>query len=408
MAGVYVNALAVGSKGRIYAGTYDLGIYSSANYGSTWSAPVQGPTGPVLELASCANGTAYAGLLYAGAYKTTDGGATWSNVSFGLPALGSSVDALSCQANGTIYAGIIYGNSFNGGGGVFISKNAGTTWAGVNTNLPSNAEVRVLTFDANGSLYAGIGSIYKTSNSGASWIKTSSTRPSSTTSIVTDAAGTLYAGARDAVYKSTDGGTSWTATGAGPFNVNAITIDSKGVIYAGGGFSGVYKSDNGGTSWSALNTGLRPQTSIYALVTDSTDTIFAATEYGLYTFGKATPNISQALMDAITTGTSKNLTLSARITPKSVDIGKPVKIYLAFLLPGLGAVLSNGTQYIAPTGAALPVHQTLTATATIDVGIFLSPLDLSGFPGTQVIVGYGTTEAEMLTNQQFKIIYTVQ
>lgn len=105
-------------------------------------------------------------------------------------------------------------------------------------------------------------------------------------------------------------------------------------------------------------------------------------------------------------GTAKNLTLTATIGPKISDVGNPVRVYVAAFHPDLRLYFSKGGQF-QPAGSPFPVHQTLNATDHMAVNILPGPVDLAAFSGLQIVVGYGSSEEDLLAKQQFQVIYTV-
>jgi photosystem II stability/assembly factor-like uncharacterized protein len=74
----------------------------------------------------------------------------------------------------------------------------------------------------------------------------------------------IFAGVQDwvggSIFKSTDGGASWSATGLTGHGFSALALSpgyaSDQTLFAGTGNGGVFKSTDGGASWSAVNTGL--------------------------------------------------------------------------------------------------------------------------------------------------------
>lgn len=162
-----------------------------------------------------------------------------------------------------------------------------------------------------------------------------------------------------------------------------------------------------------LNT-FTPQLPLYDVQTLLPQTPNFAWGYGILDVAKAFENTTSLGGDtafsvsANTSGTAKNLTLSATLVPKSADVGKTVKVYLVVILPNGSLLISNGTGF-QPLGATpFPVYQTVTASSRIEVPILPAPFDASGLIGTQVIVGYGSTEAEMLANTQYRVIHTIR
>jgi len=249
--------------------------------------------------------TIYVAAAGGGVWKTTDGGTTWAPVTDLKKTLCMGAIAIGTSVQATIYAGTGEANNStdsNFGRGILISTSAGRKWS-LSTG-PSNAFDRLTTsqiavdptdarvayaamadFGFNGLFGANTG-VWKTTNSGTTWINTTTTIDSSNpwSAVVIDPANpqTLYAAvgyilgaATNGVYKSTNGGASWTLLTAGPKGLAAgriavaVAPSNSQVVYvtaSGNGnpgsssFGTLYKimrSDNGGQTFTDL-TGSTP------------------------------------------------------------------------------------------------------------------------------------------------------
>ncbi len=107
-------------------------------------------------------------------------------------------------------------------------------------------------------------------------------------------------------------------------------------------------------------------------------------------------------------GTGNDRTLTIRFRPKGSDLGKPIKIYLG--VDRLGALkMSNGSQFEWYQGGALPVFQTVTLSPFANIfEVQIKPADqgvrMEDGPW-QLIVGYGSSEAEMLEKRQYRYLF---
>lgn len=126
-------------------------------------------------------------------------------------------------------------------GGIWKSVNGGTSWTGVQTNLPVLGVSSIIVDPSNSNIvYAGTGEVYRvdTSNTGFNVWKTR---------------GTYGIG----IIKSTDGGITWsqvlTKTSAQLFAIQMLKFQpgSSSVIYACA-TDGLYKSTNSGTTWTQI------------------------------------------------------------------------------------------------------------------------------------------------------------
>ncbi|MGZ8239169.1 MAG: WD40/YVTN/BNR-like repeat-containing protein [Methylobacter sp.] len=89
---------------------------------------------------------------------------------------------------------------------------------------------------------------------------------------------TVYAAGGGSLYKSTNSGASWQAVNAGlsGLAITTLVIDplNPATLYAGG--EGVFKSTDSGASWQVVNSGLPPNLGVNVLAIDPLD---GATRY---------------------------------------------------------------------------------------------------------------------------------
>ena len=168
------------------------------------------------------------------------------------------------MAGGWITALKIFGaNLFacNQGGGLYISKNNGASWARTDSGIASGAPVTTL---ANGGSYLFAGAygsgIYRSGNGGASWTRINSGFSDPLLRIRTMAVidTNLFVGVDVyGVLRFTSDGTSWVYANQGLSNGNIrslVVSDSSlfGGSYDGGG---VFLSVNEGASWTSVSSG---------------------------------------------------------------------------------------------------------------------------------------------------------
>jgi hypothetical protein len=295
----------------IFAGTSG-GVYRSTDNGSTWTFTSNGLTTLNITSLFQTGGKIYAGTS-SGGFVSSDNGGTWNS----LLAAGLTFWQVNCfAANGsTIYAGT--------SNGPYISTNSGTQWAPDTAGI-SNIIVKSLTVYGNyvfagtmstiyraplsggkwvipytpsktnqissfvslrGTLFAGDGTygVLASSDSGKSWLSTSTTFPMTYPSIY--ALGTdgnrVFAGLLTGLYVTADSGGHWTESDNGIVQkfVNALLVQGT-TIFAGTNGLGVFRSTDSGGHWTSSSTGLMA-TSGFALVTDSTN-VYAATQGGVF------------------------------------------------------------------------------------------------------------------------------
>ena len=177
-------------------------------------------------------------------------------------------------------------------GGVFTSRDRGSTWRDSSQGPPSTSQVWALALASRPTkvLYAGTESgIYRSTDSGHSWepITTGLTR-TLVLSLAVDPTDNrvIYAGTGERVFKSIDGGEQWKESSKGlSEKIWALAVDYAipDVVYAGTD-SGVFKSTDGGQSWRRAGDGMPEGLLVQMLVLDRhlRGTIYAATEAGVY------------------------------------------------------------------------------------------------------------------------------
>jgi hypothetical protein len=147
------------------------------------------------------------------------------------------------------------------GGGIWESKNSGTSWLPCTDQMPSLA-IGAVAFDPNSPkrVYAGSGE------------------------------GNFYANLGAGVYQSTDGGITWTVLASAPFvgvGFYDLVVDPKtpSILYAAT-TNGFYKSTNSGTTWSLKRAGrcwdisVHPNGGVIELLAAFQDGLFASTNGG--------------------------------------------------------------------------------------------------------------------------------
>lgn len=276
-----VRALALGSSGQIYLGTFGNGIYRSEDGGIRWQKISKGLTDPyVLTLVSGPGDELYAGTARKGVYRSKNQGLQWEAVSAGLKS--TEVPTLLIQGN-TIYVGT--------GEGVFRSLNHGDQWEPYTKGM-EKILVRTLILDRRGFLFAGTEGkgLYMRRPDSSSW--TQLTRGFGgdmgildnfirTLTIHSD--GTLYAGTFDGgVYISKDQGLHWTwwSNGLSNQSIRAVVIGPRGNIFAGTG-RGVFVRTPSDSEWRLISSDLE-DSSVQAMVIDGSGHLYAGTTENLY------------------------------------------------------------------------------------------------------------------------------
>jgi hypothetical protein len=242
---------------RYFVATFGSGVFRSTNSGSTWSAcSTTGLGSPRVRALAITGGGMLVAATEAGVYKSTDC-ANWTGANSGLPAAGTSpVTALLVDpaVATTFYAGV-------DGVGIFKSSNGGTAWSAASTQ-PGNLRVTALALKPGGgnTLHAAtLGGVHISTDGGLTWTSCA-TQPSNPAvlSLVTDAAGVLYAGTEAGVAVSGDNCATWLPiasgdlAGSGPqatgqgnlkFGALAMASDARRTQYAGNRSGTVQRTD---------------------------------------------------------------------------------------------------------------------------------------------------------------------
>jgi hypothetical protein len=235
------------------------------------------------------------------AYLGADGGGVWKTTDFldPVPVWTPMTDSqASIQFSNWDYNGLVVAHSNHNtlyaamtgpSGRVLESTNGGSSWTAKGTTEFESATFGSLAVNPTSSanLYVSVwfgavhgGGIYHSTNSGGTWVNTTSGIPAEASDVVMDPSSpsTLYAGlvnasnsANNGIWKTTNGGTSWTQLAGGlPPGADvgatvrlAISPSTPQTLYAtvfdttlGNGISGEphrFVSTDGGSSWTALS-----------------------------------------------------------------------------------------------------------------------------------------------------------
>lgn len=298
---------------KLVAASYSYsGIYASSDAGTTWTAmgapiipdavacsadgyrlvaasveqiwtwPYSGPwrlAGPTPSaygsIACSADGTKLVAAGSSGSiYRSSDSAATWTQTSaqtdgywsgIASSADGGRLVAVSRSLSDPPYTGGAIYSSPNGGGTWIRTSAPGSNWISVASSADGTNLVALAAPLWSGSNYLGGGAIYRSRDSGVSWIAASA--PSNVwTSVATSADGTkLVAGGARGVYLSSDAGETWTPTslptglaewrgwsvassadGAKLVAATDVLWDPAASNYTAGA---IYRSSNAGATW---------------------------------------------------------------------------------------------------------------------------------------------------------------
>lgn len=144
--------------------------------------------------------------------------------------------------------------------------------------------------------------------------------------------------------------------------------------------------------------------SVYALTKDQSGTLFAATDQGVF---QITPGpIKPFSIKATVSGTAAKPTLSAQINADSEDASLSGNLYVAAANDRYAFMLGpKGWTAFDPLSPAAYAPVTL---GSHTIPILDGKLDVSAYKGMKIFAGYGRSPADLIQNQKYKQIYTVQ
>jgi hypothetical protein len=279
-----VLAVSPSSPNVVYAGSLEKGVFRSDDKG----ASLNFKAGPFVSFRVFALHPANSDVFYTAGFlsanKTTDGGNSWRGILTGLfDPFHPSIFMIGGLAIAPGNPNVLYASSEKG---IFKTRNSGSLWSNVTSNLTKIQALTVDPADAN-KVYAGdLDGILKSTDGGAHWSRSSMEIDIVNEIIIApDNPNTLYVVSDESIYKSTDGGISWNRLNL-PIDLltdtSSLAIDpiNPNIMYVGTS-KGVLRTTNGGESWSEINSGLS-NLRVQVLALDPSDhtALYAGTNSG--------------------------------------------------------------------------------------------------------------------------------
>lgn len=249
---------------RVFAGTAD-GIYYSSDTVWHWTKCGSLPQGWVASMAVIGQNI-FAACAY-GFFHSSDTGITWSEVQLDDP----SERIQSITVNGTrVYAGTMSGN-------IYSSSDSGRSELKIGAGIGIRDNIiQSLQFDGT-TLIAGtrVG-IYRSSDSGKSWILSSKGITATFVTGFATRGSDLFASTNTSgIFISRDSGLTWNPV-AMPLDFLGLSIAAQGTDLYTGSNNTVYHSIDSGKTWSEIDSGLTSRC-LYKV---------AATGAGIFTGGQ--------------------------------------------------------------------------------------------------------------------------
>ena len=411
----------------LYAAT-DSGVYRSSDNGVRWTRENPAPnTSLILSLAFMESYESGNFILLAGTgagiYSSTDYGETWNAIgvppatwSWFLAASGSNLFAGSTSRPYVTLGGESVTISNDNRCEIYRSSDLGLSWSEVDEGLidhpysllsslassPNTSGGFNLFAGATGSRYAGEGSVFASSDLGATWVN-----------LIPDTAGgpfpAIYAGLStvlvgttgSGMFRSTDQGVTWTAHDSGiampspegytHSSVNAFSIDGT-KLYAAAGYETVGRistfynrimvSTDAGVSWSRVDSSFSPRSvengafdtiSVIKCIYGAGPHLLVGTEawdYALtYPSGDALPPWGGGVYHLVNNGSDWTLADSA-LTGKQIVSIVSVEPYIVAAAIGSGVFRSNDNGKTWENISAGLTDSVVTALLVLDPYLF--------------------------------------
>jgi photosystem II stability/assembly factor-like uncharacterized protein len=218
------------------------GLFRSSDDGLSWEMVKQGPILKIII--HPITGDLFVAELN-GVYFSTDDGISWNDITNNLP-------SRQIWEMGIIQTGeILIGYEFYG---LYKSTNYGQEWFRSDTGINSQG-VTALTQSGDGTIYAGRGGIFKSTDKGSSWTNVYYDPYGQLLSLETYKDSIVFAGLPQYLIKSTNYGSDWDTSYQAYENnnfINKIKMNSLGEVFTSVKFWGLIKSTDYGSSWARI------------------------------------------------------------------------------------------------------------------------------------------------------------
>ena len=233
--------------------SYGVGIYTSSNYGVTWTKNTSVPDNlNWFSVSMSSSGQYQTALIVNGAiYTSSNYGVTWTITS---APNNLNWDSVSVSSSGQYQTAAV-----SSSGGIYTSSNYGNTWT--ITSAPNNLNWETISMSSSGQYQVAAArngsGIYTSSNYGNTWTITSA--PTADWESISMSSSGQYQVAvayNFGIYISSDYGKTWTITSAPILNVlwSSVSVSATGQYITASIYGGsIYISIDYGNTWTNLN-----------------------------------------------------------------------------------------------------------------------------------------------------------
>ena len=330
-------SIAVDSSGNAYIGGATLSANFPATVGAFQTVSGGGTDGFVAKLNS--TGSAFTYVTYLGGHRQD------YVQSLAIDGSGNAFVTGYTDSSQFPTAASIQGGLLDNAASLYRTTDSGASWNPLEGNIqgavtsispdPGTPAVLVATTEAG---------IFRSTNTGVSWTLTS-TLGNAYVSRSPASSSTVYAiSCCTQIYRSTDGGATWSSRGTLGTSANRIVADPLTVntayAYNAQNSNGLYKSTDGGATWTSSSTGLPNVTTIYSLVAASDGSLYV----DLFGWGVYKSTNHGASWVAATSGLA---TLTAPLNGLAVSASNPSILYKGVNGTVIYKTTNGGTSWTA-------------------------------------------------------------
>jgi len=311
-----ITALDITSDGVLYVGTWQSGVYFTADEGGTWISADLGYTPLNVETIHVNPSTddTFVGCIWyngGGIYFLGSDGTEWEPRNQGL--LGTRIWKMAVSpASNTIFAGDYYN-------GLYRSRDMGLTWESVGQGMIDlqSTFIRGLAAHPSGAIFTASsgGGVFRSINDGDDWMRVYGAQGTYAFlgAIAVRNDGVVFIGENDGdggIFKSLDEGETWEDITNGMDNkdITCIAFNHDNEIYVGTTRDGIYRSVTDGDSWSPVGTELSTY-EIRDIAINNQNHVYTTTSDGVW---KTTDNSTWSKLGSAVLGNKRAIEVNSK------------------------------------------------------------------------------------------------